>query len=59
MTLSKELLTHIQWYFTKEAKRLEEYGGWPEEVRAHNKYLEYLEEVRIALKQHEGNTDLP
>ena len=42
MTLSKELLTHMQWYFTREAKRLEEeYGGWPEQIRAHNKYLEY------------------
>ena len=59
MVLSKELLTHAQWYFTREAKRLEEYMSWPEEIRAYNKYLEYLEEVRIALKEHESNTDLP
>lgn len=60
MTLSKDLLTHMQWYFTREAKRLEEeYGGWPEQIRAHNKYLEYLEELRKALKEHESNTDLP
>ena len=60
MLLSKDLLIHVQWYFTREAKRLEEeHVGWPEQIRAYNKYLEYLEEVRTALKQYESNTELP
>jgi hypothetical protein len=58
MVLSKELLTHVQWYFTKEAQRFE---GWSYEpdIRYYNTCLQYLEEVRIALKEHESNADIP
>lgn len=59
MTLSKELLTHIQWYFTREANSLKDFMSFPTEIFRYETYLEYLEEVREALKEYESNTNLP
>ena len=58
MILSKELLTHMQWYFTREAQR---YEGWvyDDDIRYYNNCLKHLEEVREALKYYESNPKLP
>lgn len=58
MTFSRELLIHIQWYFTREAQRFENWT-YESDLRNYNLSLKYLEEVRIALKEHESNTELP
>ena len=58
MILSKELLTHIQWYFTREAQRNENWT-YESDLRNYNLCLQYLEEVRIALKEYESNPKLP
>ena len=54
MTLSKELLTHMQWYFTREVNRLQDFMSFPSEIYRYETYTKYLEEVRIALKEHES-----
>jgi hypothetical protein len=59
MTLSKELLTHMQWYFTREAKRLKDFMSFPNEIYRYETYLQYQEEVQEALKEYESNTKLP
>lgn len=59
MALSKELLTHMQWYFTREVNRLQDFMSFPSEIYRYETYTKYLEEVRIALKEHESNSDLP
>ena len=59
MTISKELLTHMQWYFTREVNRLQDFMSFPSEIYRYETYTKYLEEVRVALKEHESNTDLP
>lgn len=33
--------------------------SFPSEIYRYETYTKYLEEVRIALKEHESNTDLP
>ena len=58
MTFSKELLTHIQWYFTSEARRYQD-EVYETDIRYYNTCLKYLEEVRIALKDYESNPELP
>ena len=58
MTLSKDLLTHMQWYLTKEARKYEN-ENYEEDIRYYNTCLQYLEEVRVALKHHESNADVP
>ncbi len=58
MRFSKELLTHVQWYFTREAQRYED-EIYDTDVRYYNTILKHLEEVRVALKEYESNTELP
>lgn len=49
----------MQWYFTREAKRLKDFMSFPNEIYRYETYLQYQEEVQEALKEYESNTKLP